>query len=61
MNDWPFVSVLISTKDRRPDLARALASLAVQDYPRDHFAIVVVEETDAGFALRAAGTTWPLA
>ena len=47
MNDWPFVSVLISTKDRRPDLARALASLAVQDYPRDHFAIVVVEETAA--------------
>ncbi len=42
----PFVSVLISTKDRRQDLARALASLERQDYPRECFEIVVVEETD---------------
>lgn len=43
---WPFVSILISTKDRREDLARALASLEVQDYPREAFEVVVVEETD---------------
>lgn len=42
----PFVSVLISTKDRRPDLARVLASLGAQDYPRERFELVVVEETD---------------
>jgi GT2 family glycosyltransferase len=43
---WPFVSVLISTKDRRTDLARALASLARLDYPADRFEVIVVEETD---------------
>jgi GT2 family glycosyltransferase len=42
----PFVSVLISTKDRRPDLAKALASLEGQDYPRERFEVIVVEETD---------------
>ncbi len=42
---WPFVSVLISTKDRRPDLAKALASLEGQDYPRERFEVIVVEET----------------
>lgn len=45
-SEWPFVSVLISTKDRRQDLARALASLETQDYPRERFEVVVVEETD---------------
>lgn len=44
--DWPPVSVLVSTKDRRADLARALASLERQDYPRERVEIVVVEETD---------------
>lgn len=43
---WPFVSVLISTKDRRDDLARALESIAAQDYPRERVEVVVVEETD---------------
>ncbi|MBI2217757.1 MAG: glycosyltransferase [Candidatus Rokubacteria bacterium] len=44
---WPMVSVLISTKDRRADLARALASLRAQEYPRERVQMVVVEETDA--------------
>ncbi|MFI5340655.1 MAG: glycosyltransferase [Candidatus Methylomirabilales bacterium] len=44
--DRPFVSVLISTKDRRPDLAKALASLEGQDYPCERFEVIVVEETD---------------
>ena len=39
---WPFVSVLISTKDRRADLAKALESLERQDYPREHFEVIGV-------------------
>jgi len=45
-SEWPWVSILISTKDRRADLAKALASLEAQDYPRDRFEVIVVEETD---------------
>ncbi len=44
--DLPPVSILISSKDRRGLLDRALASLAELDYPRDRIEIVVVEETD---------------
>jgi GT2 family glycosyltransferase len=43
---WPPASVLISTKDRRDLLDRAVASLARLDYPRHSLEIVVVEETD---------------
>src|ERR671937_520222 len=41
----PTVSVLICTKDRRADVARALASLRADGVPRDGVEIVVVEET----------------
>ena len=41
----PFVSVLISTKDRRDLLRQALESLRQLDYPRDKMELVVVEET----------------
>jgi GT2 family glycosyltransferase len=41
----PTVSVLICTKDRRADVARALASLRADGVERDGVEIVVVEET----------------
>lgn len=41
----PFVSVLISTKDRRELLRQALDSLRQLDYPREKMELVVVEET----------------
>ncbi len=44
-SDPPFVSVLISTKDRRDLLRQALESLRQLDYPRDKMELVVVEET----------------
>jgi len=43
--DAPTVSVLICTKDRRADVARALASLRADGVDRDGVEIVVVEET----------------
>ncbi|MBI3089803.1 MAG: glycosyltransferase [Candidatus Tectomicrobia bacterium] len=42
----PAISILVSTKDRRAELDRALASLRQLDYPRQKLEIVVVEETD---------------
>lgn len=44
--ELPAVSVLISTKGRREELERALASLERLDYPHERLEIVVVEETD---------------
>jgi len=41
----PTISVLICTKDRRDDVARALASLRADGVERDGVEIVVVEET----------------
>jgi GT2 family glycosyltransferase len=43
----PTVSVLICTKDRRADVARALASLRAAGVEREGVEIVVVEETAA--------------
>ena len=43
----PTVSVLICTKDRRQDVARALASLRAAGVEREGVEIVVVEETAA--------------
>jgi GT2 family glycosyltransferase len=43
--DAPTVSVLICTKDRREDVARALASLRADGVDRDGVEIVVIEET----------------
>ena len=45
VSETPTVSVLICTKDRRADLARALASLRADGVERDGVEIVVVEET----------------
>ena len=43
--ETPTVSVLICTKDRRDDVARALASLRADGVEREGVEIVVVEET----------------
>ena len=45
VSETPTVSVLICTRDRRADLARALASLRADGVERDGVEIVVVEET----------------
>lgn len=47
MSDLPYVSVLISTKDRRELLRRSLESLRRLDYPREKVELVVVEETSS--------------
>jgi GT2 family glycosyltransferase len=46
-SERPTVSVLICTKDRRDDVARALASLRADGVEREGVEIVVVEETRA--------------
>jgi GT2 family glycosyltransferase len=45
VSEAPTVSVLICTRDRRADLARALASLRADGVERDGVEIVVIEET----------------
>jgi len=45
MNDsQPFVSVIISTRNRKERLRRCLSSLAEQSYPRDRWELIVVED-----------------
>ena len=44
--NYPLVSVIIITKDRRADLKKAIKSLQELDYPRDKLEVVVVEEAD---------------
>jgi len=44
--EWPAVSVIIITKDRREDLDLCLTSLRQVDYPANRLQIVIVEECD---------------
>ncbi|PJB45652.1 MAG: hypothetical protein CO106_01310, partial [Deltaproteobacteria bacterium CG_4_9_14_3_um_filter_44_9] len=44
--DIKAISIAISTKDRRDDLAKLLASLERLDYPKEKIEMVVVEEAD---------------
>ena len=46
-SERPAISVLICTRNRRDDVARALASLRADGVPRDGVEIVVIEETAA--------------
>lgn len=46
MNEWPCVSILIASKNRRADLERCLETVRRLDYPADRMEVVVVEETD---------------
>jgi GT2 family glycosyltransferase len=45
VSETPTISVLICTKDRRADVARALASLRADGVERESVEIVVIEET----------------
>jgi GT2 family glycosyltransferase len=42
--DLPFCSIIIPTFNRRRQLRACLQALAVQDYPRDRFEVVVVDD-----------------
>jgi glycosyltransferase involved in cell wall biosynthesis len=44
--NYPLVSVIIITKDRRDDLKKTIQSLQELNYPRDRLEVVVVEEAD---------------
>jgi glycosyltransferase involved in cell wall biosynthesis len=61
----PFVSVIVPTRNRRDLLARLLDSLLAQDWPRDRYEIIVVNNhtpdgTDALVAERAAASPVPI-
>lgn len=40
------ISIVVPTHRRRAELLRCLAALALQDYPRDAFQVIVVEDGD---------------
>jgi GT2 family glycosyltransferase len=44
MNELPFLSVIIPTRNRPVQLAQCLRSLAAQNYPRDRWEVIVVED-----------------
>jgi len=44
--NFPFVSVIIITKDRRDDLKKAIQFLQEMDYPGDRLEVIVIEEGD---------------
>jgi cellulose synthase/poly-beta-1,6-N-acetylglucosamine synthase-like glycosyltransferase len=46
-DEFPYVSILISTRGRKKLLAKALSSVFKMDYPRDKYEVVVVEETNS--------------
>jgi glycosyltransferase involved in cell wall biosynthesis len=41
--ETPFVSVIVPMRNERRHIERCLQSLAVQDYPRDKFEVIVVD------------------
>jgi GT2 family glycosyltransferase len=43
-NPWPFISVIVPTYERAGPLSVCLGALAAQDYPRERFEIVVVDD-----------------
>ena len=43
---YPYVSILISTKNRRDGLNKLIDSLGKLQYPHNRFEIVIIEETD---------------
>ena len=44
MNEWPFFSVIVPTYNRPEPLRRCLEALAVQEYPRERFEVIVVDD-----------------
>ena len=45
-DDYPYVSVVICSRDRHQLLEKAVESVLAADYPRDRYEIIVVEEGD---------------
>src|SRR5262245_35313420 len=43
----PFISVIIPTYERVGQLSVCLGALVAQDYPRDHFEVLVVDDGSA--------------
>ncbi len=43
-SSFPFFSIIIPTHNRPEQLAVCLESLACQDYPRDHFEVIAVDD-----------------
>lgn len=43
-SSWPFISVIVPTYERAGPLSLCLDALAAQDYPRDRFEILVVDD-----------------
>jgi len=43
----PFISVIVPTYERVAQLSACLSALASQDYPRDHFEVLVVDDGGA--------------
>src|SRR5713226_3036764 len=41
---FPVISVVVPTHDRAPQLARCLEALAVQEYPRDRYEVIVADD-----------------
>ncbi len=41
---FPVISVVVPTHDRAPQLARCLEALAVQEYPRDRYKVIVADD-----------------
>ena len=46
-NALPFISVIVPTYERPAQLAKCLCALAAQDYPRDRFEVLVVDDGSA--------------
>ncbi len=44
MDAWPFISVILPTHSRLPQLKQALASVRQQIYPADRYELVVVDD-----------------
>ena len=42
--DHKFISVVVAMRNERPNIANLLQSLSLQDYPRDHFEIILVDD-----------------
>ena len=52
----PFISVIIPTYDRASQLSVCLGALAAQDYPRDRFEVLVVDDGSASSPEDSVGT-----
>lgn len=53
---WPFISVIIPTYERAGQLSVCLGALEAQDYPRDRFEVLVVDDGSAPSSEGSVGT-----